>query len=61
MLTSAMSRELVSKASVMTAGGVVAAGQLVAEAAVPVVVAVRAEGLLTVKSWLGFAKGYRKQ
>tara|TARA_B100000749_G_scaffold108867_1_gene83211 strand:+ start:127 stop:312 length:186 start_codon:yes stop_codon:yes gene_type:complete len=61
MLTSVMSREPVSKASVMTAGGVVAVGQLVAEAAVPVVVAVRAEVLLPVKSWLGFAKGSRKR
>jgi hypothetical protein len=60
MLTSVMSRELVSKASVMTEGRVVAVGQLVGEGVVPVVVVAREEGLLTVKNWLGFVKGYRK-
>tara|TARA_B100002049_G_C15827250_1_gene269495 strand:- start:23 stop:157 length:135 start_codon:yes stop_codon:yes gene_type:complete len=44
-----MSRELVSKASVMTEGRVVAVGQLVAEGAVPVV------------EWLGFVKRSRKR
>ena len=45
----------------MTAGGVVAVGQPVAEVAVPVVVVVQEEGPLIVKSWLGFVRGYRKR
>jgi hypothetical protein len=56
-----MSRELVSKASVMSAGRVVAVGQLVAEGAVPVVAVAREEGLLTVKSWRGLVKRSRKR
>jgi hypothetical protein len=54
-----MSRVAVLKESVMTAGGVVAVGQPVAEVAVPVVV--QEEGHLIVKSWLGFVRGYRKR
>jgi hypothetical protein len=54
-----MSRVAVLKESVMTAGGVVAVGQPVAEVAVPVVV--QEEGPLIVKSWLGFVRGYRKR